>query len=58
MSDPLSLIRKATLASKLIIHEKGFYIFDDNLKLADNTSTCFRRTLKGIYLFILIILNR
>lgn len=47
MSDPLSLIRKATISSNLITHEKGYYIFNENLKLPDNTSTCFRRTLKG-----------
>lgn len=48
MSDPLSLLRQATIARQPVVSENGNYVFG-SIKLPEKTSTCFRRTLKGNY---------
>jgi hypothetical protein len=46
MSDPLSLLRQATIAGKPVASEGGNYVFG-SIQLPEQTSTCFRRSLKG-----------
>jgi hypothetical protein len=48
MSDPLSLLRQATIAGKVVASESGKYIFG-SVRLPEQTSTCFRRSLKGLF---------
>lgn len=44
MSDPLSLVRNATVAGTAIAHEDGHYVFGAQ-RLPETTKTCFKRTL-------------
>jgi hypothetical protein len=46
MSDPLSLIRAATMAGEKLVSKDGSYSFG-GIELPEGTSTSFRRTLKG-----------
>ncbi len=44
MSDPLSIVRNATMAGVVVGHEDGNFVFG-NTKFAETTKTSFRRTL-------------
>jgi hypothetical protein len=46
MSDPLSLLRKATIAKQVIPFVDGHYDFGI-VRLAGDVKTCFKRTLRG-----------
>lgn len=49
MSDPLSLLRQATIAGRTVVSENGYYMFG-SISLPEQTSTCFRRTITGEFL--------
>lgn len=45
MSDPLSLVREATISKQPVKYESNHYIFGQ-IKLHESTKTCFKRTLQ------------
>lgn len=50
MSDPLSLVRQATMTGTAVNYVDGNYIFG-RYKLHESTKTCFKRTLGKCMIF-------
>lgn len=48
MSDPLSLIRQATITNNPVSYADGFYLFGP-YKIHESTETCFKRLLYYYY---------
>jgi hypothetical protein len=54
MSDPLSLIRKVVLEKGSFDYADGFYVVA-GYRLAEDTKTAFKRSVKGKFLSILLL---
>ena len=54
MSDPLSLVRQATITNNPVNYVDGFYVFGP-YKIHESTETCFKRLL--LFYFYNILLN-
>mgnify|MGYP003388181695 CR=1 len=55
--DPIGLVRQATTTRTAVDYNNGFYTFGSS-KLADNTKTRFKRSLKSKYISIYVCFDK
>lgn len=56
MSDPLSLVRQATITNNPVNYVDGFYVFGP-YKIHESTETCFKRYSYSYIVYSLMLLT-